>query len=150
MDAGYRTMKDTPEADPNLPLVWRCRISKTATSSPHRSQLLPVAGRAQRFLFYAGHGHKYQYHQSHRYVLLQQRKDYSTSHQDDSDDFRTVNYAFQTGMGWEYAFSERFMMVLTPTFKFWMRGVLKENDLNRNLYSIGLNARLMFQSSYRE
>jgi len=153
MDAGYRTVKeDTPEDDPKLPLGRQRRFAfqNNYLEIPAEVNFYQSLGERSAFYFMLGTAISINttnrtdtfYYSGERITGVHQ--------QDDSDDFRTINYAFQTGMGWEYAFSERFMMVLSPTFKFWMRGVLKENDLNRNLYSIGLNARLMFQSSYRE
>ena len=57
---------------------------------------------------------------------------------DEDDDFRRVNYSFQTAMGWEHKFSDRFVVSLAPTFRLWLAGVKRESLLNRNLYQFGL------------
>lgn len=153
MDAGYRTVKEpTPENDPNIPLGFERRFAFQNSYLEIPAEVNFYQSLGERNAFYFMMGAAISANLSNRYDSLYYSGERITGlhRQDDSDDFRTINYAFQTGMGWEHMFNDRLMMVLTPTFKFWMRGVLKENDLNRNLYSIGLNARLMFQSSYRE
>ena len=64
----------------------------------------------------------------------------------EEEEFRRTNFAFQTGMGWEKVLSEKFAMIVQPTFKFWMRGVLVNNELNRNLYSFGLKLAIKYRS----
>ncbi len=65
----------------------------------------------------------------------------------DTQEFRPLNYAFTTGIGWEHRFSPRFSLILQPTFAFWLKGILKDTEyteLNRNLYSFGLNVGFRF------
>lgn len=64
--------------------------------------------------------------------------------------FKRVNLAFQTGMGWEHHFSQRFTLSLQPTFRFWLRG-LYPNDtaINRNLYQLGLRTTIRFDRPMR-
>lgn len=153
VDAGYRTVKEaTPEGDPKIELGSQRRFAFQNNYFEIPAEVNFYQSLGERSAFYFMLGSAISINTTNRYdtIYYSGERVTSASGQADSDDFRRINYAFQTGMGWEYAFSERLMMVLTPTFKFWMRGVLKENDLNRNLYSIGLNARLLFQSSYRE
>ncbi|RMF04671.1 MAG: hypothetical protein D6772_00255, partial [Bacteroidetes bacterium] len=54
-------------------------------------------------------------------------------------DFRRLNYAFQTAMGWEHRFGGRIVMNVAPTFKMWLAGLYRgEALLNRNIYQLGL------------
>ncbi len=54
-------------------------------------------------------------------------------------DFRRLNFAFRTGMGWEHLLGTNWVLSLQPTFTFWLNGVLQETlEVNRNLYSLGL------------
>jgi hypothetical protein len=62
----------------------------------------------------------------------------------ENDDFRRINYAFQTGMGWEHKLSNNMVFSLAPTFRLWMAGVFKNALLNRNLYQVGLRATVRF------
>jgi len=61
----------------------------------------------------------------------------------ENDDFRRINYSFQTAMGWEHKFSDRIVMSLAPTFRLWLGGIKRDALLNRNLYQFGL--RLTFR-----
>jgi hypothetical protein len=54
-------------------------------------------------------------------------------------DFRRLNYAFQTAMGWEHRFRGRIVMNVAPTFKLWLAGLYRDEAfLNRNIYQFGL------------
>ncbi|MBK8706813.1 MAG: outer membrane beta-barrel protein [Saprospiraceae bacterium] len=117
-----------PEADPNLPLGRQRRFAFQNSYLEVPAEVNFYQSLGERSAFYFMLGTAISINTTNRYdtIYYSSEKVISTSQQADSDDFRTVNYAFQTGIGWQYAFSERFMMVLTPTFKFWMRGVLKK------------------------
>jgi hypothetical protein len=54
------------------------------------------------------------------------------------DDFRRVNYAFQTGFGWKRTLDNGMAVTLEPVFVMWIKGILKSNDLNRSIYSLGI------------
>jgi hypothetical protein len=54
------------------------------------------------------------------------------------DPFRRTNYALQTGMGWKYAFDSGFAITIEPVFVMWVKGILKDTELNRSIYSLGL------------
>jgi hypothetical protein len=62
----------------------------------------------------------------------------------ENEDYRRVNYCFQTAMGWEHKFGENFVMSIAPTFKLWMAGVQRDVLLNRNLYQMGLRMTFRF------
>ena len=64
----------------------------------------------------------------------------------DEREFRSTNFAFQTGMGWEKALSDKIILAVQPTFQFWTKGVLVDNELNRNLYSFGLKLIVNYRS----
>lgn len=52
--------------------------------------------------------------------------------------YRKFNYAFQTGMGWKHTFDNGFAVSIEPVFVMWLKGILKDNELNRSIYSLGL------------
>ena len=56
----------------------------------------------------------------------------------DKGDFVNLHYNFLSGMGWEHQFSDGFALVLQPTFQFWLKSLLQQAEVNRNLYSIGI------------
>ncbi len=56
----------------------------------------------------------------------------------DINDFRKINYAFQTGFGWKRTFENGMAVTLEPVFVMWIKGVLKSGDLNRSIYSLGI------------
>lgn len=56
----------------------------------------------------------------------------------DGDNFRKVNFAFQTGMGWKRSFESGLAITLEPVFVMWIKGILKNSDLNRSVYSLGI------------
>ena len=57
---------------------------------------------------------------------------------DTEGDFNAFNYAFQSGIGWKADIGSRFTLVLQPNFQFWLKGLLQESNVNRNLYALGL------------
>jgi hypothetical protein len=61
-------------------------------------------------------------------------------------DFRPFNYAFQSGIGWTTNLGERFTLVVQPHFQFWLKGILEDNLVNRNLYSLGLKTAFMLNN----
>lgn len=54
------------------------------------------------------------------------------------EDFRRLNVAFQTAMGWEHNYQRNWAISVAPTFKLWLRGLYNTQTLNRNLYQVGL------------
>jgi len=60
-------------------------------------------------------------------------------------DFRRVNYAFQTSMGWEHRFNDKWVMSVAPTFRLWLGGLYRDESLNRNLYQAGLRLTFRFE-----
>lgn len=68
----------------------------------------------------------------------------------ESDDFRKVNYSFQTAMGWEHKLSDRMVFSIAPTFRLWLAGIYRDALLNRNLYQFGLRATVRFDREVEE
>ena len=62
----------------------------------------------------------------------------------ESEDFRKINYCFQTSMGWEHKLSENMRFSIAPTFRLWLAGIYRDALLNRNLYQFGLRATVRF------
>ncbi len=59
--------------------------------------------------------------------------------------YRASNYAFTTGFGYNRRFGTNWAVLLQPTFKYWFRGLVsdEEAELNRNLYTVGLKTVIM-------
>lgn len=70
--------------------------------------------------------------------------------ENDDDDFRKVNYSFQTAMGWEHKFSDRIVMSIAPTFRLWLAGIKRDALLNRNLYQFGIRATFRWERELEE
>lgn len=69
----------------------------------------------------------------------------------EGEEFRPVNIAFVTAVGWETDISESLSLVIQPTFEFWMRGIMvTTTDLNRNLYNLGVKINLKFRTVYED
>lgn len=62
----------------------------------------------------------------------------------ENEDFRKVNYCFQTSMGWEHKLSENMLFSIAPTFRLWLAGIYRDALLNRNLYQFGIRATVRF------
>jgi hypothetical protein len=60
-------------------------------------------------------------------------------------DFRRINYAFQTSMGWEHRFNDKWVMSVAPAFRLWLGGLYRDEPLNRNLYQAGLRVTFRFE-----
>lgn len=59
-----------------------------------------------------------------------------------TEDFRRINYCFQTGMGWEHRLSNSWTLSVAPVFRIWMAGLYRDAELNRNLYQLGIHVAL--------
>ena len=63
----------------------------------------------------------------------------------DQQDYRKLNYAFEASMGWGKKLNDNFTIFIQPSFKFWFKGMLVENNLNRSLYSLGVRTGIRFE-----
>ncbi|MGB3547550.1 MAG: outer membrane beta-barrel protein [Saprospiraceae bacterium] len=59
--------------------------------------------------------------------------------------YRAANYAFMAGFGYNRRFGTDWAVLLQPTFKYWFRGLIddEEAELNRNLYMVGFKTVFM-------
>lgn len=62
------------------------------------------------------------------------------------ENFRTVNFAFQSGLGWENQVNPGWSLYLQPTFRFWLKGLYDQDaNINRSLFDLGLKMGVRFQ-----
>lgn len=150
MDSGYRTVKeDLPEDDPRSGTAGKRRIifQGQYLSVPMEVHFYQQLSERSDFYFMMGAAASYNIGNSFNTRYYAGENDELVRMAEENSEYRGVNMAFQSGLGWAYDLSDNLRLSLQPTFMFWMRGVLKENDLNRNLYSMGLRLGLMFQKT---
>lgn len=149
MDIGYRTIKTPiPASDPEFPNATSRRFTyqNYNLEIPASIKFYQELGSDDFFNFMLGASLSYNLSNNVLTTLYNGETGTTTSMADESD-FRKVNYAFTTGLGWEHRFSPRFTLMLQPTFAFWLKGVLKESEtieINRNLYTFGVNVGFRF------
>ena len=63
---------------------------------------------------------------------------------DPQADYRGVNFALVTAIGFETRFAQNYAIGLQPTFEYWLGGnvIAEAADVNRNLYNLGLRLTL--------
>lgn len=62
------------------------------------------------------------------------------------ENFRTLNFAVQTAVGWERRLGQRTTFYAQPTFQFWLHGLLQDAELNRSLYDLGVKVGVRFST----
>lgn len=148
MDAGYRTQKElVPPEDPKFGDASMRRVDYQSAyiAVPIELHFYQRLNDRNEFYFMMGTGLSY-YLSNTTTTIYFSGEDKITS-SDANKDYRNVNTAVQFGLGWAHDLSPHIRLALQPNFQFWMRGMLKENDLNRNLYSFGLRVGLFWQTA---
>ncbi len=65
-----------------------------------------------------------------------------------NSDFQRLQLAFQTGIGWQRDLGRKMIIFVQPTFQFWYTGLLLDADeVNRNLYSVGLKTGILLKNN---
>jgi len=148
-NTGYRTVQEPiPSNDPDFPNANSRRFvfQNYNIEIPASLKFYQALSDKDDFNFMLGLNLSYNL-SNDTLTVLYDGESSSTRRAADESDFRKVNYAFTTGMGWEHQFSPTFTLILQPTFTFWMKALFKETEfteLNRNLYSFGLNVGFRF------
>ncbi|NUO03518.1 MAG: outer membrane beta-barrel protein [Saprospiraceae bacterium] len=148
-DAGYRTVEEAiPADDPDFANASSRRFvfRNYNLEIPASLKFYQSLSDKDYFTFMLGANLSYNLANDTLTVLYDGETSATRSVKDESD-FRKINYAFTTGLGWEHQFSPTFTLILQPTFTFWMKALFKETEfteLNRNLYSFGVSVGFRF------
>ncbi|MEL6657163.1 MAG: outer membrane beta-barrel protein [Bacteroidota bacterium] len=145
---GYRgTRQQIPFGDPNRVNFNEQQYQFRAQNIelPFAVQFYQTLSDTDDFFFMLGSG--ISYNLSNQNIITRFNGETSAREvlDDEDDDFRRVNYSFQTAMGWEHKFSDRFVMSLAPTFRLWLAGVKRDALLNRNLYQFGIRLTMRWE-----
>lgn len=142
---GYRGKRvPIPFSDPNFANFneQQYQFRAQAIEVPFSVQFYQSLSDKDDFFFALGSGISYNI--SNQNIIT--RFDGETSSREvvdiEDEDYRRVNYSFQTAMGWEHKFGDRLVMSLAPTFRLWLAGVRRDALLNRNLYQFGIRTTL--------
>lgn len=148
MDTGYQTIR-TPlsAADTPPPGATEKRIAyqNRFIEAPAELQFIHELDNKNDFFFMVGLALAYNLSNATRTIYYTGDTQSSNTEKADKEDFADISYSFLTGMGWEHQFSDRFSLVLQPAFQFWLRALLVEADINRNLYSVGVRVGVKFR-----
>ncbi len=151
MNTGYRTVRELiPPNDPDAANASERRFiyQNHNIEIPLEIQFLQELDSKNRFFFAMGTGASFNLSNQTKIQLFAGEKVDTRIEKADNDLFRKLNYCFRAGFGWEHELSENFSVIIEPTFKIWMQGVLEDNELNRNLYSMGLRVAFQFLTEY--
>ncbi|GJM31324.1 MAG: hypothetical protein DHS20C18_03250 [Saprospiraceae bacterium] len=151
METGYRTVKELiPPTEPDAANASERRLifQNQNIEIPVEIQFLQELDRKNKFFFAMGSGVYFNLNNRTKTILYSGEKTDSRVEQADNSLFQSFNYSFRAGVGWETQLSENVSLVIEPTFKIWMQGILKDNELNRNLYSMGLRVAVQFLTEY--
>lgn len=141
MDTGYRTVRTNLSLDDFPPPgaeQKRNIYQNLNLEIPAELQFYQELNEKNDFFFMIGLSLAYNLANYNNTVFYTGEKPDVRREKADNENFARIHYSFQSGMGWEHHFSENFSVVVQPTFQFWMSALLKETDINRNLYSVGL------------
>jgi len=150
MNSGHRTLRGPVQAGDPAPLNAddkRTVYEHYFIEAPAELQFFQELDEKNDFLFMMGLTIAYNINNSTRLVFYDNEGQEVVDQDTDNSRFTKLHYNFATSMGWEHAFSESFGITLQPIFQFWLSPLLNDPDisLNRNLYSVGLRAAVVFK-----
>ncbi len=148
LDTGYRTVKTSLDADDDPPpgaTEKRIVYQNFFIEAPAELQFFQELDDNNDFFFMVGLSLAYNLANYDKTVFYTGENRAVNSEKPDKGNFSPLSYSFLTGMGWEHQFSESFSVMLQPTFQFWLRALLIEAEINRNLYSVGLRLGVKFR-----
>ncbi len=151
MNTGYRTVRELiPPNEPDAANATERRYvyQNHNIEIPLELQFGQELDSKNRFFFAMGTGASFNFNNQTKTILFAGEKVDSRIEKSDNALFRKLNYSFRAGFGWEHDLSENFSVIIEPTFKIWMQGVLVDNELNRNLYSMGIRVAFQFLTEY--
>ncbi len=141
MNSGYQTIRDTiPTVAPNPrdAVDWRFVYQSSYIEIPMDFQFYQELSKGSEIFFMLGASASYNLNNSIDTVFYFGDREVTDNEPQNNDEYNRLNFAFQSAMGWERALGENFALVIQPTFQFWFKGLLKDNSLNRSLYSLGV------------
>lgn len=154
MNTGYGTIRETilaGDPDENLGNERSFVFRNLNIEVPAELHFFQEMSPGNEFIFTLGMALSYNIANDSYKLIHRDGSTDRTNISDRSQEFRAVNVAFITSVGWETALSESFSMAIQPTFEFWMRGLLPPTlELNRNLYNIGVKVNFKFKQLYED
>ncbi|MCH2083253.1 MAG: PorT family protein [Saprospiraceae bacterium] len=153
MNSGYQTIRDSipfDQPNPNNADDWRMIYQSTYIELPMDIQFYQEVSDTDEFFFMFGATASYNINNKIETVYYFGDSQSSEIESQDNNNYNGFNLGFQSALGWEKSFSEQYAMVVQPTFQYWFRGMLKDNSLNRSLFSLGLRVafKIKQQSDY--
>ena len=148
MQSGYQTIKQlfpTDEPNPDNASHIRQQFNNTYIEAPVEFLFSQSLKEGSALFFMLGASFAVNLSNKTNTILYFGETNQSNS-SDTEGDFRPFNYAFQSGMGWKTDIGENFTIVIQPHFQFWLKGLLEDNLVNRNLYSLGLKTAFLIRS----
>ncbi|MCB0567198.1 MAG: outer membrane beta-barrel protein [Phaeodactylibacter sp.] len=148
MDTGYRTVRTPLSADDTPPsgaTEKRIVYQNLFLEAPAELQFFQELDDNNDFFFMTGLALAYNLSNTNKTIYYTGDTQSVESKKAENDNFSSFSYSFLTGIGWDHQFSDRLSLVLQPTFQFWLRGLLIDAEINRNLYSVGLRAGVKFR-----
>ncbi|NRB53360.1 MAG: outer membrane beta-barrel protein [Saprospiraceae bacterium] len=154
MNTGYRTISETilpGDPDENLGTERRFLFRNFNIEIPAELHFYQEVSPGNEFIFTLGGAMSYNISNSAFKILQRDGSSERIDVTDNEQEFRPVNFAFVTAVGWETDISETLSLVIQPTFEFWMRGIFIDTlELNRNLYNLGVKLNLKFRTVYED
>ena len=149
MNTGYQTVKEPIPADDPAPEGADSRrfvFQNTNLEVPLEVNFYQELSPGTEFYFMLGWTFSYNLNNRIKTIYFLPENRQTESVTDETEEFRKFNYGFQTGIGMEKTFSDRYALVVGPQFQFWFKGVYAEDNLNRSLYSFGLKIAFKFKT----
>jgi len=154
MNTGYRTIRETllpGDPDEGQGTERSFLFRNFNIEVPAELHFYQEVSPGNEFIFTLGGALSYNIANSSFKILHSDGNSERIDVADEEQEFRPLNIAFVTAVGWETDISETFSLVIQPTFEFWMRGIFTTtSDLNRNLYNLGVKVNLKFRTVYED
>ena len=148
MNTGYQTVRTPLSADDTPPpgaTEKRIIYQNLFLEAPAEIQFFQELDDNNDFFFMTGLALAYNLSNTNKTIYYTGDTQSVEAEKADNGNFSQFSYSFLTGIGWDHQFSDRLSLVLQPTFQFWLRGLLIDAEINRNLYSVGLRVGVKFR-----
>lgn len=141
METGYRTIRTniSPDDEPPQGAEQKREIFRNLNLEiPAELQFFQKMDEKNHFFFMLGLSLAYNLSNYQETAFYTGESRQVRREKTGNDNFTRIHYSFQSGMGWEHRISEGLSIIVQPAFQFWPTALLKETEINRNLYSYGL------------
>ncbi len=150
-DTGYRSVREpVPAGVPAPPdAITRTVVYRNLNLEvPAEVLFIHEAGPKDRLNFMMGFSAAYNLNNFEDNIFYSGERIGRESEKLSNAGFRRLQMAFQTGVGWQRDFGRSVVLFLQPTFQFWYTALLEEpeDNVNRNLYNIGLKTGILFRT----